>query len=367
MKYDVIIGGSGLTGALCAYKCMHEGKKVLILEKRNISGGLCRSEKIELGNGCFTNAHIHGPHIFHTNNKKVWDFVNKITPFRPLFLNVKADASDGRIYSLPFNLNLFNQLWGVKTPYEANEKIKRSLVAISNPKTVEELALSSVGSEIYEKFIKGYTEKQWGKKCSELPSFILKRIPINTNWDNRFHYSKYSGIPEKGWTHFIDCLMLGCEIKFGVDFLDEYRSGTLSSNEMIYTGRIDEFFNNQFGELEYRYVKHNHRFENCSSFQGCPVINFTSINIPFTRQIEHKHFEPYAETNKTFISVEQTFSFQIEGSFPAYPILTEINRSKLSKYMQLAKRISNVKFFGRLAEYKYYDMDTIIELLNIAV
>lgn len=359
MRYDTIIIGAGLTGAICAFRDRCSGKKVLVLERSKSAGGLCKSEQMALPDGNLIDVHTHGPHIFHTNKRKVWDFVNKVTPFVPFFLNVKATAADGKVYSLPFNLNLFNQLWGCSTPMEA-ESIFGSLSEGTDEMTLEDYSISCVGREIYELFIKGYTEKQWGMKCSELPSSIIRRIPISFAWDNRIHKCLYSGVPEIGWSGFIEKLLHGCHVSFEIDGLKNKDILMNSADKVIYTGRLDEFWDFRYGELEYRHVKHENKIRETPDYQGCPVMNFTSSLIPITRRMEWKHFPMFVESDYT-ITTDETPSRCGNNSIAAYPVLTDKNLSLKNKYVECINRFWNVEFAGRLAEYRYYDMDSIIE------
>ena len=364
MKYDFLIVGSGLYGATFANKAHKEGKKCLIIDKRSHLGGNVYCEKQE-----GINVHKYGAHIFHTNNKQVWDFVNSIVEFNR-YTNCPVANYKGKLYNLPFNMNTFYQMWGVTTPEEALAKIEEQKVeAIAKlngkePSNLEEQALTLVGKDIYEKLIKGYTEKQWGRKCTDLPAFIIKRLPVRFVFDNNYFNDKYQGIPIGGYNKLIDGLLKGVETITGVDFFENREYWKSIAEKIVFTGKIDEFYQYQFGKLEYRTVRFEEEIHDTPNYQGNAVINYTEAEVPFTRVIEHKHFEMFgAEINecpKTVISKEYSTEWK-EGMEPYYPVNDEKNNQLYLKYKELADKESNVIFGGRLAEYKYYDMAPVIE------
>lgn len=364
MKFNFLIVGAGLYGATFAYKAKQHGKKCLIIDKRPHVGGNVYCENIE-----GINVHKYGAHIFHTNNKEVWDFVNSIVEFNR-YTNCPIANFQGKLYNLPFNMNTFYQMWGTTTPEEAKNKIEEQKEeAIKKlqgrePNNLEEQALTLVGKDIYEKLIKGYTEKQWGRKCTELPAFIIKRLPVRMVYDNNYFNDKYQGIPVGGYNKLIEGLLDGIEIKTGVDFFKDRNYWENIAEKILFTGKIDEFYNYQYGKLEYRTVRFEEEIHNTSNYQGNAVINYTEKDIPFTRIIEHKHFEMFGtdveNCPKTVISKEYSTEWQ-EGMEPYYPVNDERNNSIYLKYKELADKESNIIFGGRLAEYKYYDMAPIIE------
>ena len=364
MKYDYLIVGSGLFGATFAYNAHKEGKKCLVIDKRSHLGGNVYCEKQE----CI-NVHKYGAHIFHTNNKQVWDFVNSIVEFNR-YTNCPVANYKGKLYSLPFNMNTFYQMWGITTPEEALAKIEEQRAeAIAKldreePSNLEEQALTLVGKDIYEKLIKGYTEKQWGRKCTDLPAFIIKRLPVRFVFDNNYFNDKYQGIPIGGYNKLIDGLLKGVETITGVDFFENREYWKSIAEKIVFTGKIDEFYQYQFGKLEYRTVRFEEEIHDTPNYQGNAVINYTEAEVPFTRVIEHKHFEMFgAEINecpKTVISKEYSTEWK-EGMEPYYPVNDEKNNQLYLKYKELADKESNVIFGGRLAEYKYYDMAPVIE------
>lgn len=368
-QYDYLIVGSGLYGATFAYKAKQQGKKCLVIDKRFHLGGNIYCENIE-----GINVHKYGAHIFHTNNKEVWDFVNSIVEFNR-YTNCPVANYKGKLYNLPFNMNTFYQMWGVTTPMEAQAKIEEQKAeAISKlegkePRNLEEQSLSLVGKDIYEKLIKGYTEKQWGRKCTDLPAFIIKRLPVRLIFDNNYFNDKYQGIPIGGYNKLIEGLLEGLETKTEVDFFDNRTYWESLANKIVFTGKIDEFYNYQFGKLEYRTVKFEEEIHDTPNYQGNAVINYTEKEIPYTRIIEHKHFEMFGaeieKCSKTVISKEYSTEWK-EGMESYYPVNDERNNTLYQKYKQLADNEDNVIFGGRLAEYKYYDMAPIIEqVLNL--
>lgn len=365
MKYDYLIVGSGLFGATFAYLAKKAGKKCLVIDKRPHLGGNVYCEKVE-----GINVHQYGAHIFHTSNKKVWDFVNSIVEFNR-YTNCPVANYKGKLYNLPFNMNTFYQMWGVLTPEEAKAKIeeqkKEALDALNGrePQNLEEQALCLVGKDIFEKLIKEYTEKQWGRKCTELPAFIIKRLPVRLVFDNNYFNDKYQGIPIGGYNQLIDGLLEGIECKTGKDFFhSEYKDWKNYADKLVYTGAIDEYFGYSLGKLDWRTVSFKTRIENTPNYQGNAVVNYTSHEVPYTRVIEHKHFEMFGQDvyncPKTVVSEEYSTEYK-EGMEPYYPVNDERNNLLAEQYRQLAEKESDVIFGGRLAQYKYYDMAPVIE------
>ena len=365
MKYDYLIVGSGLFGAVFAYFAKKSGKRCLVIDKRPQLGGNVYCEKTE-----GINVHKYGAHIFHTSNKKVWDFVNSIVEFNR-YTNCPVANYKGKLYNLPFNMNTFCQMWEVTTPEEAKAKIeeqKAEAVAALNggePRNLEEQALCLVGKDIFRKLIKEYTEKQWGRDCKDLPAFIIKRLPVRMVFDNNYFNDKYQGIPVGGYNKLIDGLLEGVECKTNVDFFhSEYNEWRKYADKLIYTGAIDEYFDYSLGRLDWRTVSFKTRIEDLPNFQGNAVVNYTSHDVPYTRVIEHKHFEMFGQEvfdcPKTVISEEYSTEYK-EGMEPYYPVNDERNNSLAAQYRQLAENEADVIFGGRLAQYKYYDMAPVIE------
>ena len=365
MKYDYLIVGSGLFGAVFAYFAKKSGKRCLVIDKRPQLGGNVYCEKTE-----GINVHKYGAHIFHTSNKKVWDFVNSIVEFNR-YTNCPVANYKGKLYNLPFNMNTFCQMWGVRTPEEAKAKIeeqKAEAVAALNggePRNLEEQALCLVGKDIFRKLIKEYTEKQWGRDCKDLPAFIIKRLPVRMVFDNNYFNDKYQGIPVGGYNKLIDGLLEGVECKTNVDFFhSEYNEWRKYADKLVYTGAIDEYFDYSLGRLDWRTVSFKTRIEDLPNFQGNAVVNYTSHEVPYTRVIEHKHFEMFGhevfDCPKTVISEEYSTEYK-EGMEPYYPVNDERNNSLAAQYRQLAEKEADVIFGGRLAQYKYYDMAPVIE------
>lgn len=371
-KYDYLIVGSGLFGATFAYRAKRAGKRCLVIDKRSHLGGNVYCESIE-----GINVHKYGAHIFHTSNKEVWDFVNSIVPFNR-YTNSPVANYEGRLYNLPFNMNTFYQMWGVTTPDEAKAKIESqkqdALTAmqaegVTEPRNLEEQALLLIGRDIYEKLIKGYTEKQWGRKCSDLPAFIIKRLPVRFVYDNNYFNDKYQGIPVGGYNKLIDGLLEGVETKVGVDFFKNRSYWESVAEKMVFTGKIDEFYDYRYGKLNYRTVRFEEETHDTPNYQGNAVINYTEAKVPFTRVIEHKHFEMFGQevydVPKTVISKEYSTEWQ-DGMEPYYPVNDDVNNELAQKYRSLGEKEANVIFGGRLAEYRYYDMAPIIEkVLNM--
>lgn len=359
MKYNFLIIGSGLYGSTFAYLARKAGKKVLVIEKRQQLGGNVYCE-----NRQGINVHKYGAHIFHTSNKKVWDFVNQFVSFNR-YTNSPMANYKGKLYNLPFNMNTFYQMWGVMTPAEAIEIIEKQKqqAGIIQPQNLEEQAISLVGRDIYEILVKEYTEKQWGRPCSELPAFIINRLPVRFTYDNNYFNDLYQGIPIGGYNRLVEGLLRGIEVVADTDFFSERRKWEQIADIIVYTGRIDEFYDYCYGKLEYRTVRFETEELNVQNYQGNAVINYTSHEQPYTRVIEHKHFEPESNTynnNKTVISREFSTDWK-DGCEPFYPINDEKNTILYNKYKKLADDEKSVLFGGRLAEYKYYDMDDIIE------
>ena len=364
-KYDYLIVGSGLFGATFAHLATKQGKKCLVIDKRPHLGGNVYCENIE-----GINVHKYGAHIFHTNNKEVWDFVNSIVEFNR-YTNSPVANYKGKLYNLPFNMNTFHQMWGVKTPEEAKAKIeeqKAEAVAALNgrePQNLEEQALTLVGKDIFYTLIKEYTEKQWGRKCTELPAFIIKRLPLRFVFDNNYFNDRYQGIPIGGYNKLIDGLLEGVECKTDVDFFNsEYKDWRKYADKLVYTGAIDEFYDFKFGKLDWRTVSFKTRIEDSPNYQGNAVVNYTSHEEPYTRVIEHKHFEMFGQKVydclKTVVSEEYSTEYK-PGMEPYYPVNDVRNNTLAEKYRELASKEKDVIFGGRLAEYKYYDMAPVIE------
>ena len=374
MKYDYLIVGSGLFGATFAYRAKQMGKKCLVIDKRPHLGGNVYCENIE-----GINVHKYGAHIFHTSNKQVWEFVNSIVEFNR-YTNSPIANYKGKQYNLPFNMNTFYQMWGVLTPDEAKAKIeeqKAEAVAamkaagVTEPRNLEEQALMLIGKDIYEALIKGYTEKQWGRKCTELPAFIIKRLPVRFIHDNNYFNDKYQGIPIGGYNKLIDGLLEDVETKINTDFFADRQYWESVADKIVYTGAIDEYFDYKLGKLEWRTVSFEEEILDTPNYQGNAVMNYTEAEVPYTRIIEHKHFEMYGEEvykfPKTVISREYSAEYK-EGMEPYYTVNDERNNALAEQYRQLAANENNVIFGGRLAEYKYYDMAPIVEkVLNMII
>lgn len=367
MKYDYLIVGSGLYGATFAHFATLAGRKCLVIDKREHLGGNLYCENIES-----INVHKYGAHIFHTSNRKVWDFVNSIVEFNRYTNSPVADYK-GVLYNLPFNMNTFNTMWGVRTPEEACRKIEEQKLEVVNrmrhdgvdePRNLEEQALLLVGTDIYETLVKGYTEKQWGRKCTDLPAFIINRLPVRFVYDNNYFNDKYQGIPVGGYNKLINGLLEGVETKTCTDFFCNRRYWEGIADKIVFTGRIDEFYNFCFGKLEYRAVRFEEEVLDMANYQGNAVINYTEASVPYTRIIEHKHFELFGpdiyDRDKTVISREYPVEWK-EGIDPYYPINDSRNTMVYEKYRTLADKERHVIFGGRLAEYKYYDMAPIVE------
>lgn len=355
-KYDYLVVGAGLFGAIFAHEAKQKGKKVLVIDKRNHVAGNIYTENIE-----GINVHKYGAHIFHTSNKEVWEYINKFTEFNN-YINSPVAVYKNELYNMPFNMNTFNKLWGVKTPKEAKEKIEeeKKEAQIGKPKNLEEQAISLVGKTIYEKLVKGYTEKQWGKRAAELPSFIIKRLPVRFIYDNNYFRDRYQGIPIGGYTGIIERMLEGIEVKLNTDYFDNKEELENIADKIIFTGPIDKYYDYKFGELEYRSLRFENETLDEQNYQGNAVVNYTEYEVPYTRIIEHKHFEYNLENPKTIITREYPDSWNKEKE-PYYPINNDKNNSLYEKYLELSKEEKNVIFGGRLGAYKYYDMDKVIE------
>lgn len=354
-KFDFLIVGAGLYGAVFAHEAKKRGKKCLIIDKRNHIAGNVYTDKIE-----GINVHKYGAHIFHTNNKEVWDYVNNFAEFNR-YTNSPIANYNGEIYNLPFNMNTFNKMWGVITPEEAKEKIRKQCSEnyVDNPKNLEEQAISLVGKDIYEKLIKGYTEKQWGRPCNELPAFIIKRLPVRFTYDNNYFNATYQGIPIGGYTSMIEKMIDGVEVILNTDYLENKDKWNSIADKVIYTGCIDSYFEYKLGVLQYRSVHFENEILDIENFQGNAVVNYTDVKTPYTRIIEHKHFE-FGNQQNTIITKEYSKEWN-KGDEPYYPINNSRNSELYLKYKKLAKTEENVIFGGRLGEYRYYDMDQVIK------
>ena len=360
MKYDYLVVGSGLYGAVFAQKAKEQGKSVLVIDKRCHIAGNVYTKKIE-----DIHVHIYGAHIFHTNNKSVWEYITRFAEFNR-FTNSPVANYHGELYSLPFNMYTFNKMWGVVTPEEAAAKIEeqKKEAGITEPKNLEEQAISLVGTDIYEKLIKGYTEKQWGRPCKELPSFIIQRLPVRLTFDNNYFNALYQGIPIGGYTKLVENLLEGIEVRLGVDYLKNKKEYDAMAKKVIYTGAIDAYFHYQYGALQYRSVRFETEVLDQPNFQGNAAVNYTDRETPWTRIIEHKWFEFGKDENgndlpKTVVSREYSSEWKL-GDEPYYPVNDEKNGKLYEEYKALAEKEENIIFGGRLGEYKYYDMDAVI-------
>ncbi len=367
MKYDYLIVGAGLYGATFAHFATRQGKRCLVIDKRPHTGGNIYCSEVE-----GINVHQYGAHIFHTSDRKVWDFVNSIVPFNRYTNYPVAQAPDGRLYNLPFNMNTFYQMWSVKTPAEAQAKLdeqrhqaveRMQADGVSEPRNLEEQALLLIGRDIYEQLIKGYTEKQWGRPCTELPAFIIRRLPVRLTFDNNYFNDSYQGIPVGGYNRLTDGLLAGADVLLDTDFFDNREHWQSVADKIVFTGKIDEFYGYRFGQLQYRTVRFETEVLDEPNHQGNAVVNYTSADVPYTRIIEHKHFETFGaavyDNPHTVISREYSTEWQ-EGMEPFYPVNDAVNQAVYKKYRELAAKEKNVIFGGRLAEYKYYDMAPII-------
>ena len=367
MKYDYLIVGAGLFGATFAWRARQAGKTCLVIDRREHTGGNTYCEQVE-----GINVHRYGAHIFHTNNEEIWRFVNSLVPFNR-YTNSPVANYQGKLYNLPFNMNTFYQMWGVKTPAEAAAKIEeqraeaRQLLqqqGVAEPRNLEEQALLLIGKDIYEILIKGYTEKQWGRKCCELPAFIIKRLPVRFVHDNNYFNDRFQGIPIGGYNKLIDGLLDGVEVKLNTDFFDNRQHLEQIAKKVLYTGKLDEYFDYCYGKLEYRTVRFEEEILDMPNYQGNAVMNFTDAEVPYTRIIEHKHFEMFGgdvyKCPKTVISREYSTEWK-DGMEPYYSVNDEKNMSLYQRYKELAQQNPNLILGGHLAEYKYYDMAPIME------
>ncbi len=368
--YDYLIVGSGLFGSIFAYEANKKGKKCLVIDKRPNVAGNIYTENID-----GINVHKYGAHIFHTSNKEIWEYINQFAEFNR-YTNSPVARYKDELYNMPFNMNTFNKLWGVFTPEEAMKKIEeeKKEAGITEPKNLEEQAISLVGKTIYEKLVKGYTEKQWGKRATELPSFIIKRLPVRFIYDNNYFNDIYQGVPIGGYTKIIEKMLEGIEVRLNCDFFEHREELENIANKIIFTGPIDKYYNYQYGELEYRSLRFETEELNIENYQGNAVVNYTEYEVPYTRIIEHKHFEygpglgKLAEgqaANKTIITKEYPDKWE-QGKEPYYTMNDEKNTTLYAKYKELADKDSKVIFGGRLGQYKYFDMDKVIlEVLNL--
>ena len=354
MHYDYLIVGAGLYGAAFAQQAKEAGKSVLVIDKRSHIGGNVYTEEVE-----GIQVHKYGAHIFHTNDKTVWDYVNQFAEFNR-YTNSPVANYHGELYSLPFNMYTFNKMWGVVTPQEAEAEIarQRQAAGITEPSNLEEQAISLVGTDIYEKLVKGYTEKQWGRPCTELPSFIIKRLPVRLTFDNNYFNAKYQGIPIGGYTKMVEKMLDGIEVQLNVDYLEDKARWDAVADKVIYTGSIDSYFNYCYGHLSYRSVRFETEVLDTPNYQGNAVVNYTDRETPYTRIIEHKFFE-FGTQPKTVISREYSSEWQ-PGVEPYYPVNDEKNSALYAKYKALADQEEKTVFGGRLGEYRYYDMDAVL-------
>ncbi len=354
MKYDYLIVGAGLFGSVFANIAKEHGKKCLVIDKRDHIGGNVYCEEIE-----GINVHKYGAHIFHTSDEEVWSYINKFAKFNN-YVNSPIARTGDELYNMPFNMNTFSKMWNVKTPEEAKEKIRSQIPPFEGePSNLEEQAISMVGTDIYEKLIKGYTEKQWGRKCSELPASIIKRLPLRFTFDNNYFNDFYQGIPIGGYTKMVEKMLDGIDVELNCDFFDKYRDFKKVADKLVYTGMIDEYFDYELGHLEYRSLEFKSRVEDTDNYQGVAVVNYTGTEVPYTRVIEHKHFE-FGTQPKTVVTEEYPVNWE-PGMDAYYPINDDRNNELYRKYEMLAKKEDDVIFGGRLGHYKYYDMDKVIQ------
>lgn len=352
-QYDYLLAGSGLYAAVFAWNARQHGKTCLILEQRNHIGGNIYCEELE-----GIRVHAYGAHIFHTSDREVWEFVNRFTEFNR-YTNSPVANYKGEMYNLPFNMNTFSRMWGISTPDEARAVIEEQKKAVpGEPSNLEEQAIKLVGTDIYEKLVKGYTEKQWGRDCRDLPGFIIRRLPVRYTYDNNYFNDLYQGIPMEGYNAIIEKLFDGCEIRTGVNYLEHREEYRAMADKVVYTGMIDAYFDSRFGNLEYRSLRFENEILDSQNYQGVAVVNYTDRETPYTRIIEHKHFE-YGTQEKTVITREYPSDWT-PGTEPYYPVNDEKNQRLYERYAALAGEEKNVIFGGRLAEYKYYDMDKVI-------
>ena len=354
MKYDYLIVGAGLYGAVMAHELHKRGKKCLVIDKREHIAGNIYCEEIE-----GIHVHKYGAHIFHTSDKKIWDYINQFAEFNN-YINSPIAIYQDELYNLPFNMNTFSKMWGVKTPQEAKAMIEKQVkeTGITEPKNLEEQGLSLVGKDVFEKLVKGYTEKQWGRECKDLPTFIIKRLPVRFTYDNNYFNDSYQGIPIGGYTAIVEKMLEGVEVRTGTDFFDFRKENPDISEKIIFTGMIDEYFDYCLGALQYRSVRFETEILDCDNYQGNAVVNYTEEEVPYTRIIEHKHFE-FGKQEKTVISKEYSSEWTV-GMEPYYPVNDEKNNALFARYKELAESQDKVIFGGRLGNYRYYDMDKVI-------
>ena len=354
MKYDYLIVGAGLYGAVGAHEAAAKGRSCLVIDRREHIAGNIYTREVE-----GIQVHEYGAHIFHTSDKRIWDYVNQFADFNH-YINSPVAVFKDELYNLPFNMNTFSKMWGIRTPQEAKEKIAAQIagLGITEPKNLEEQALSLVGEDVYRKLVKGYTEKQWGRDCTELPAFIIKRLPLRFTYDNNYFNDRYQGIPAGGYTAMVERMLKGVEVKLGVDYLEHRAEFDGMADRVVYTGQIDRYFDYCEGVLAYRKVRFEQEILDCDNYQGNAVVNYTEREVPYTRIIEHKHFE-FGTQPKTVISKEYPGEWQ-KGEEPYYPVNDEKNNAVYEAYKKLAEKERHVVFGGRLGEYRYYDMDKVI-------
>lgn len=354
MKYDYLVVGAGLYGAVFAYEAKKAGKRVLVIDKRPHIAGNIYTEELE-----GINVHKYGAHIFHTSDKAVWEYINQFAEFNN-YINSPVAVYKDELYNLPFNMNTFSKMWNIRTPEEAKHIIEKQKAecAVGEPKNLEEQALSLVGRDVYEKLVKGYTEKQWGRSCTELPAFIIRRLPCRFTYDNNYFNDRYQGIPVGGYTAIVEKMLENIEVRLNVNFLENRPEYENIADKIVYTGMIDQFYDYKLGVLEYRSVRFETEVLDCENYQGNAVVNYTDREVPYTRIIEHKHFE-FGKQEKTVISREYSSEWK-KGDEPYYPVNDEKNNSLYEKYRELSQKENKVIFGGRLGGYKYYDMDKVI-------
>ena len=355
MKYDYLVVGAGLFGSVFAYEAKKRGKTCLVIDKRPHIGGNVYCEEIE-----GINVHKYGAHIFHTSNKKIWEYVNQFAEFNN-YINSPVAVYKDELYNLPFNMNTFSKMWNIRTPQEAKDIIAAQIreLHIEEPKNLEEQALSLAGRDVYEKLVKGYTEKQWGRDCTELPAFIIKRLPLRFTYDNNYFNDRFQGIPMGGYTKIIEKMLDGIDVRVNTDYFELIKENPSVADKILFTGMIDEFYDYKLGALEYRSVRFETEVLDCDNYQGNAVVNYTEREVPYTRIIEHKHFE-FGTQEKTVISREYSSEWKV-GMEPYYPVNNDQNNQLFEEYKKLAAKEENVIFGGRLGNYQYYDMDKVIE------
>ncbi len=355
MKYDYLIVGAGLYGAVMAHELTKKGKRCLVIDKRSHIAGNIYCEDIE-----GIHVHKYGAHIFHTSNKKIWEYMNQFAEFNN-YINSPVAVYKDELYNLPFNMNTFSKMWGIKTPAEAKTMIEKQVkeTGITEPKNLEEQGLSLVGKDVFEKLVKGYTEKQWGRSCSELPAFIIRRLPVRFTYDNNYFNDRYQGIPIGGYTKIVEKMLEGADVQTDTDYFEFRKSNPDIADTTIFTGMIDEYFDYQLGALEYRSVRFETEVLDTDNYQGNAVVNYTEREVPYTRIIEHKHFE-FGTQEKTVISREYSSEWKV-GMEPYYPVNDEKNGKLFAAYKELAEKEEHVIFGGRLGNYQYYDMDKVVE------